>query len=186
MKKRLAILSITVMIALSGCAEGNNTNNNNAMNNSVQGNTHSDMNHSSSSEVPEGLHEAMDPIYPVGSQAIIKDDHMEGMKDATATIVGAYDTIAYTVSYTPTTGGERVTNHKWVIHEEIEAAAEKPYEPGDEVVLEAEHMKGMKGAAAVVDSNEQTTVYMIDFNTTTDGELVKNHKWVTENELSAQ
>ncbi len=33
---------------------------------------------------------------------------MEGMKGAKATITGAYDTIAYTVTYKPTTGGEEV------------------------------------------------------------------------------
>jgi len=28
------------------------------------------------------------------------------------------------------------------------------------------------------------TVYMVDYTSTTDGEEVKNHKWVTESELS--
>ena len=44
---------------------------------------------------------------------------MEGMKGAEATIVGAYTTTAYVISYEPTTGGKRIEKHKWVIHEEL-------------------------------------------------------------------
>jgi hypothetical protein len=47
-----------------------------------------------------------------------------------------------------------VTNHKWVIHEEIKDASNKPYQPGAEVMLEADHMPGMKGAMATIDSAE--------------------------------
>ncbi|MCM3790554.1 YdhK family protein [Domibacillus indicus] len=149
--------------------------------------THSghNMNHSGSGEVPEGLEEAADPAYPVGSTAIIQHGHMDGMEGAEAKIVGAYDTTAYTVSYTPTNGGDPVEDHKWVIHEEIEDAGHKPFVAGDEVTLAADHMEGMKGASAMVDSAVNTTVYMIDF-TTTDDEKVTNHKWVTEDELTAK
>lgn len=185
MKKLLALLGIAVMIALSGCGNGNNANNENPTENLEQGD-HADMNHSTSGEVPKGLNDAMNPTYKVGSQAIIKADHMEGMNGATATIVGAYETTAYSVSYTPTTGGKRVINHKWVIHQEIKDAGEKPYEQGSEVKLQADHMKGMNGATAAVDSVEQTTVYMVDFTPTTGGEPVNNHKWVTENELTSE
>ncbi|PET71278.1 hypothetical protein CN514_07580 [Bacillus sp. AFS001701] len=45
-------------------------------------------------------------------------------------------------------------------------------------------MEGMKGAKATIYSAERTTVYMIDFKPTDGGETVKNHKWVTELELS--
>src|SRR3954471_11402869 len=150
----------------------------------MDGMDHSNMDMSSSGEVPEGLKAAENPTYPEGSKAIIQSDHMEGMKGAEATIVGAYDTTVYTVSYTPTTGGERVENHKWVIHEELIDAGEAPLAPGTEVKTEASHMEGMEGATVEIDSAEQTTVYMVDFTTTTGGEEVKNHKWVTESELS--
>lgn len=143
------------------------------------------MNHSGSGEVPEGLEEAADPAYPVGSTAVIQHGHMDGMKGAEAKIVGAYDTTVYTVSYTPANGGNPVEDHKWVIHEEIENAGDKSFVAGDEVTLAADHMEGMKGASAMVDSAVNTTVYMINF-TTTDGEKVTNHKWVTEDELTAK
>ncbi|ADC50652.1 hypothetical protein BpOF4_13005 [Alkalihalophilus pseudofirmus OF4] len=145
---------------------------------------HAHMDHSSSGEVPEGLEEADNPTYEVGSHAMITDGHMAGMEGAEATIVGAYDTMVYAVSYDPTDGGPREENHKWVIHEELEEADQDPFEPGDEVTLNADHMAGMEGAEAVIDSAQQTTVYMVDFTLTDSGEEVVNHKWVTEEELS--
>jgi hypothetical protein len=146
----------------------------------------SDMDHSGTGEVPEGLKEAMNPTYKVGSNAIVHSEHMEGMNGAEATIVGAYDTIAYAVSYTPTTGGEPVKNHKWVIQEEIKDASTKTLEPGTKVTLNADHMEGMMGATGTIDSAEKTTVYMIDYTPTNGGEKVTNHQWVTESELSAK
>lgn len=147
---------------------------------------HNHMNHSSSGELPKGIREAANPKFKVGSRAVMNSDHMEGMNGAVATITGAFNTTVYSISYTSTTGREKVINHKWIVHEEIKDAIDKPFEPGDEVVVEADHMEGMKGGKAVIDSAKQTTVYMVDFTSTTDGEQVKNHKWVTENELLAE
>lgn len=147
---------------------------------------HGNMDHSSSGEVPEGLAEAESPTFEVGSQAIMNADHMPGMDGAEATIVGAYDTTVYALSFTPTTGGEPVENHKWVIHEELEDAGDMPLSAGDEAVIATDHMEGMDGATATIDSAEETTVYMVDFTTTDTDEEVTNHKWVTESELSAE
>lgn len=148
--------------------------------------SHGGMDHSSDGEVPDELMEAANPTYAVGDKATIQADHMPGMDGATATIAGAYDTTAYSVSYTPTNGGAPVENHKWVIHEELEDAQDAPYAEGDAVMLAADHMEGMKGASAAVDSAEETTVYMVNFENTETGESVSNHKWVTESELTAQ
>lgn len=152
----------------------------------MEGNDMEGMVHDDSGEIPEGLKEAENPTYNVGETATITDGHMEGMEGAEATIVGAFDTVAYEVSYDPTNGGPREENHKWVIHEEIADAGEEPFEPGDEVTLEADHMEGMEGATATIDDAKSTTVYMIDYQPTTGGEEVKNHKWVTDSELSAE
>lgn len=177
-KLTLGIVSLATTFTLMGCA--NNNNNHDGMNMD-----HSKMEHSGSSEVPKGLKVAENAKYEVGSKANITGGHMKGMEGAEATIVGAYDTIAYAVSYTPTNGGEKVTNHKWVIQEEIpEATGDEQLKPGTEVTLEASHMEGMKDAKATIDFGEKTTVYMIDFTPTTGGEKVTNHKWVTESELS--
>ncbi|MGO5014919.1 YdhK family protein [Niallia sp. Sow4_A1] len=139
-----------------------------------------------SPEIPEGLEPAADPKYKEGSQVILKANHMEGMDGAEATVLNAFDTIAYQVTYTPTTGGEPVKNHKWVIQDEIKDAGSEMLEKGTEVTLEADHMEGMKGAKATIESAENTTVYMVDYQPTTGGEMVTNHKWVTEEEVFAE
>lgn len=191
-KWMMGILSLLTAFTLSACNTGNetseepmdmNTETEESMN---QDSGHMEMNHSSSGEVPDDLQEAENPTFEVGSQAVIETDHMEGMNGAEATIAGAYDTTAYAITYTPTTGGEPVENHKWVIHEELENPGDEPLEPGDEATIATDHMEGMDGATATIDSAKETTVYMVDFTPTTGGKPVTNHKWVTEEELSAE
>lgn len=130
---------------------------------------------------PEGIEAAADPTYPIDSTAVLTADHMPGMAGSEATITGAFDTTAYTVSYTPTDGGEPVVDHKWVVHEELEEPGEAPLPAGTEVVLEADHMPGMEGAEATIESSTEETVYMVD--TTIDGMEMANHKWFVESEL---
>ncbi|RHB49301.1 YdhK family protein [Exiguobacterium sp. AM39-5BH] len=187
--KKLGMM--TMALSLSGllvaCGEDDTTNTNPNMNDQMEetmdGNDHSGMDMSGSGDVPEGLKSAENPTFAVGDTAVITEAHMQGMEGAEATIVGAYDTVAYSISYDPMHGGERVKDHKWIIHEEIEGAQEDPYVVGDEVEVNAEHMSGMGGTTATIDSVEETTVYMVDF-TLESGEEVTNHKWVTEEELS--
>ena len=145
-----------------------------------------EMEHDDSGEIPAGLKEAQEPLYPIGDTVTIHTDHMEGMDGAKGTVVGAFDTVAYEVTYKSEKDDSLVKNHKWVIKEEIPKARnqEQPLSEGTEVTLEADHMEGMKGATATIDSAEDTTVYMIDYQPTTGGEVVKNHKWVVEDELS--
>ncbi|WP_379161012.1 DUF1541 domain-containing protein [Paenibacillus sp. sgz5001063] len=186
MKRIFVLLSLVMAVALSGCVNGKKTAESDGATNINQVAHNAGMEHTGSGEVPEGLKKAEKPAFPVGSQVIVKADHMPGMKGATATVVGAFDTTAYVVSYTPTTGGARVTNHKWIIQEEIKDAKENPYPQGASITITADHMKGMKGAEGTVESSEQTTVYMIDYTPTTGGDKVTNHKWVVESELSAK
>ena len=82
---------------------------------------HGDMDMSGSGEVPEGLKEAENPKYEVGSKAIIESDHMKGMNGATAEIDSAEATTVYMVDFT-TTDGEKVTSHKWVTESELSPA----------------------------------------------------------------
>lgn len=181
----IGFVSILLMIMLSACTSNNDQNSADENKNMHHKSVDMDhMEHSSSGQIPKGLKQEENPTYKVGGQAIIKADHMESMNGAKATIVGAYETTAYAVSYTPTTGGEKVKNHKWVIQEEIKNAGSETLEPGTEVTIEADHMEGMKGSTGTIDSAEQTTVYMVDYTPTAGGEEVKNHQWVTESELS--
>src|SRR5699024_3552144 len=116
----LAILTIGVLAACGGIEEStlnNNINsemetseiNDNANNDdSNKFSNHDEMYPSSTVEVTDEIEDAESTKYEEGSKAIIETDHMAVMKGAEATIDGAYDTTAYTFSYTPTDGGEPV------------------------------------------------------------------------------
>lgn len=130
---------------------------------------------------PEGIADAEDPQYAVGSEVILDTDHMPGMEGTTATVVGAFDTYTYSVTYTPTDGGDDVVDHRWVVQEELADVGGDRLDDGDTAVLEATHMSGMQGAEATVDSSTDETVYMVDFEA--DGMTMTNHKWVTESEI---
>jgi hypothetical protein len=177
-----AMLSLSTALVLSACSGDQDQNAGGE--NSEDHSSHANMDHSGSGELPEGIKEEANPTYKVGSKAVITEDHMPGMDGAEATIVGAYDTVVYSLSYDPTNGGPRVENHKWVIHEELKNPGDQPLKPGDEATINAEHMEGMKGAKAVIDTAEKMTVYMVDFIPTDGSEKVTNHQWVTESELS--
>ena len=59
---------------------------------------------------PEGMVEAANPTYPVGTEVTLTAEHMPGMEGAKAAIVGAFDdTYTYEISYTPTNGGSPCT-----------------------------------------------------------------------------
>ncbi|UQG59559.1 YdhK family protein [Marinobacter sp. M3C] len=184
MKKQILIMGVTFAFVLSGCEPTVTTEKDSTKSEDVAHEDMKDMAHTNDGIIPNGLMKAEDSKYVVGSEAIIKTDHMGGMNGATATIVGAFDTTAYSINYTPTNGSEKVLDHKWIIHEEIENPASAPLEEGTEVTVLANHMKGMEGAKAEIESAKQTTVYMINYLSTTDGNRVKNHKWVVEDELS--
>lgn len=178
----MLMVSIATALVLSACT--GNQGENAGKETGGAHSSHANMEHSGSGELPEGLKNEENPTYKVGSKAIITEDHMPGMDGAEATIVGAYDTVVYSLSYDPTNGGQRVENHKWVIHEELKDAGDQPLKAGDEAIIHTDHMEGMKGAKAVIDTAEQTTVYMVDFTPTDGSEKVTNHQWVTESELS--
>ncbi len=130
---------------------------------------------------PKGIVSAADPTYPVGTKVRLTADHMPGMEGAEATVSGAFDTTTYAVSYTPTTGGDPVTDHRWVVHGELENPGAAPLDKGTTVVLRAEHMSGMSGAEATIDSSTDETVYMVDLEM--NGMQATNHKWVVESEI---
>ncbi|MGB2873385.1 DUF1541 domain-containing protein, partial [Psychrobacillus psychrotolerans] len=83
----IGIVSLATAFTLSACASDDKE----ASKHENIEMDHSGMNHSSTGEVPESVKVADNPTYEVGSQAILKTDHMEGMKGAEATIIGAYD-----------------------------------------------------------------------------------------------
>lgn len=146
---------------------------------------HSQLHQGSPQEVPQKLMKADNPAFQEGDKVQITVDHHEGMEGVEGEVKGAYKTTAYMVSYTPLTADEPVKNHRWVVHEELLTGESAPLEPGTEVVISANHMRGMEGATAVIESAEETNVYMVDY-TSMNGEEVHNHKWFIESELAAK
>ena len=143
--------------------------------------SHHDMDHpADGGPVPANMVEAENPTYPVGTEVKLTADHMAGMDGEIATIVGAYDTYTYSVSFVPTTGGPEITDHRWVVQEELKDAGNDRLADGTEVTITANHMTGMDGAAATIDYSTDETVYVVDYEA--DGMLMTNHKWVTESE----
>ncbi|WP_367618846.1 YdhK family protein [Brevibacterium sp.] len=63
----------------------------------------------------------------------------------------------------------------------IDKASDPTSAVGDEVTLTADHMPGMKGTEATIDSSTDDTVYMVDLDM---GDMtMTNHKWVVEDEV---
>lgn len=195
----LGMISIVATLTLVACgwndtnkgdttATGTNvTNNNEKMDKQLGENMNgvSDEGHSTNGEVPENLKKVESPKFPVGSKVIIQANHFDGMEGAEGTIVGAYDTTAYSVTYSPTTEGNPVSNYKWIIKEDLDGLGEKTIKPKTEVIINSDFMEGMKGASGVIDTEEKTTVYMVDFTSKT-GDQIINYKWLIESELKAK
>ena len=172
---------LSVAVVLSGCA-ADNADEDSPAGSSQEHGEHGGMDHpADGGPVPEGITEATDPTYPVGTEVTLTADHMEGMDGVTATIVGAYDTYTYSVDYTPTTGGDPITDHRWVVQEELADAGDERLADGTEVTLAAAHMDGMDGATATIASSTEETVYVVDYEA--GGMTMTNHKWVVESEI---
>nr|WP_232337120.1 YdhK family protein [Lysinibacillus timonensis] len=187
--------------AKNGTNETNETNNTNGTNdtNSIiesnetneniensTGNMNTDVESSNSAllprEIPEGIKEAENPKYNIGDLVTINAEHEVGMQGAQGAILGAYDTIVYSVSYNPTDGSQPEENHKWIVQEELQRMGdEKILAPGTEVILEADYEPGMFGAEGEIDTAEKTTVYMVEYMLKTG---VQKQKWLKESELS--
>jgi hypothetical protein len=143
---------------------------------------HADVIHSTWGKIPEGLKEAKNPKFKVGEQVIINAAHDDDMQGSKGTIVGAYETTVYSISYESTTG-EPEENKKWFVREEIEPLGEKKIDVGSKVIIEADREEGMKGAEGVIDTVEKTNVYMVDY-VNKEGQTVENYQWLKESELS--
>ena len=82
---------------------------------------HQGMDHSmDGGGAPEGITVDAHPTYPVGSTVTLTADHMKGMKGAKGKIVSSTDQTVYMVNYEA--DGMKVTNHEWVVEDEIKPA----------------------------------------------------------------
>ena len=145
--------------------------------------SHADVSHATWGKIPEGLKEAKNPKYKIGDKVIINAAHDDDMQGSEGTIVGAYETTVYSISYVSTHDEELEENEKWFVREEIQPLGEKKLDVGSKVIIEADREEGMKGAEGVIDTVEETVVYMVDY-IDKEGEPVKNYQWLKESELS--
>ncbi|ANK38490.1 MULTISPECIES: DUF1541 domain-containing protein [Staphylococcus] len=181
MIKKLSFIILASGLVLSACSNGSGEEKD-----SKDQKHEEHMEHKSENKVPEDMESTEESKFKKDDEVTITAGHMPGMKNAEATVKGAYETYAYVVSYTPTNGDEKVSNHKWVVNEEVADAPENGFKKGDTVKLEADHMPGMKGAEAKIDDVNKTTVYVVDYRSTENDKMVKNHKWMTSNELKSR
>lgn len=148
--------------------------------------SHQDVTESTWGELPKGIKEAKKPKFPVGTKVIIHAAHDDGeMEGQEGVIVGAYDTTAYSVTYQPTNREHQQVNYKWLVQEELKGMADAPLKVDSQVIILANHEVGMTGAEGVIETAQDTTVYMVDY-TAKDGREVKNYQWFIESELSAK
>lgn len=182
MFKQLGFIILASGLVLSACSNNSEKEDKNSENHKHE----EHMEHKSNSKVPDDMKHASDSKFKKGDKVTITAGHMEGMKNAKATVKEAYNTYAYIVSYTPTNGDKKVKNHKWVVNEEVKDAPKDGFKKGDTVKLEADHMPGMKGAEASIDDVSKTTVYVVDYKSTENDKMIKNHKWMTSDELKSR
>lgn len=100
----IAALAAASTLALSGCAtpdedgaapsQAQTTSDAPASSGQASGHGHA----ADDGQPPAGIKKAADPTYAVGEDVVLTADHMPGMKGAPATISGAFDTTAYSVS----------------------------------------------------------------------------------------
>lgn len=65
----------------------------------------------------------------------------------------------------------------------LKKAKHPKYAIGTKVKLSADHMEGMKGAAATIVNAYDSKLYAVNYKSTTDKKVVKDHKWVTNDEI---
>nr|WP_246242777.1 MULTISPECIES: YdhK family protein [Flexivirga] len=65
----------------------------------------------------------------------------------------------------------------------MKPASDPKYPVGSKVILTADHMEGMDGARASVVGAYATFTYAVNYTPTTGGAMVKDHKWVVQQEL---
>lgn len=134
--------------------------------------------------LPTNLKAAENPKYPVGTAITLEATHMSGMKGAQGTVAAVYDTKVYEVTYQPTNGGQKVTGHKWLTKDDFKDM--KDHKKGDKVTLESDHMPNMKGAKATITKVEDGPAYAVNYQPTTGGNMVMNHKYLVESEIQAR
>lgn len=135
------------------------------------------------SKLPKGLKKDNHAKFHVGQKVTLKAKHMSGMYNAKATVAGVYKTDLYEIDFMPTNGAKMVKNHKWVVASELKAKG--ALKAGKKVTVLADHMYDMKGAKGKIVKVHKGPAYVVTFKDTKTHMVIKNHKWLTQQELKA-
>lgn len=81
-------------------------------------------------------------------------------------------------------GHEMEHDESGELPEGITEATNPTYDVGETVTLTTDHMPGMEGAEAQIVGAFDTTAYGVTYEDSETGELVENHKWVVQEELT--
>ncbi|USS93079.1 YdhK family protein [Fructilactobacillus ixorae] len=134
-------------------------------------------------KLPTDLKKASHPKYKVGSTVKLTANHMPGMKGATATVAGVYDSPLYVIDFKDTKTNQEVKNHKYVVKSELKADQGHKLAKGTKVTIKADHMAGMKGAKGKIVKVCDGPAYAVNFTPTNGGEKYTNHKWLSQAEM---
>lgn len=177
MKRSVLILSVTTALLLAGCDEAKKP-----YEPELDAEYNTEMKSIPNGEDLSQYKTAANPTFPIGSKVIIKSEHSKGMKDAKATVVKAYDTIAYSVSYTPKEGAA-VKDSQWIVNEEIIDDNDVAFEVGDIVRTTASHKPDAHGVDLTIESVRPTTAYVVDYVDTNTNKKISHYQWVIEDEM---
>ena len=135
--------------------------------------------------ITAGSRVAENPTFPVGTQALVSHEHFPGAAGSTVTVTGAFDEIAYAVSFQPGAPGFPFEYaHRWIMHTELWGWEDvEIFEPGTVVMLYTDHFPGSRYQIGIIEYYEIGTTYQLDMITRY-GLPVWDHQWFTESEMS--
>jgi len=134
--------------------------------------------------ITAGSRVAENATFPVGTEVILAHEHFPGAAGSQAWVTGAFDEIAYAVSFQPGAAGFPFEYaHRWIMHTEIWGWQDNEvFEPGTVVMLYTDHFPGSRFQLGIIEYFEASTTYMLDL-VTRYGLPVYDHQWFTESEI---
>ncbi|MCL1935212.1 MAG: DUF1541 domain-containing protein [Defluviitaleaceae bacterium] len=140
--------------------------------------------YSSFGYINEGSTHHPNPTFPVGTPVILAHEHFPGAAGSQAVVTGAFDEIAYAVSFQPGAPGFPFEYaHRWIMHTELWGWENvEVFEPGTVVMLDTDHFPGSRYQIGIVEYYERGTTYQLD-GTTRYGLPFWDHQWFTESEI---
>ena len=142
--------------------------------------------YSSFGHINEGSRPATDPLFPVGSTAMLAHEHFPGAAGSVVEITGAFYDPAYAVSFQPGAPGFPFEYaHRWIMHSELWGHEQVDvFQPGDLVMLYTDHFPGSRFVIGVIEYYEIGVTYEMSGHTRY-GLPFWHHQWFAESEIAS-